>query len=68
MIKDKIKKLSTGKLTLIMYFLVSAGPYGIEEIMPKVGPCISLISICVLFPILGFPVSVVCSEMGTFFS
>lgn len=63
----KDHKLGVLQLTLIGYFIVCAGPYGIEETVLAAGPFYTLIATAALPLLLSFPFSIVCCEMSSMF-
>ncbi|CAL5991033.1 Amino_acid transporter [Hexamita inflata] len=60
-------KIGVVQLTLITYFLICAGPYGIEETVSATGPFFALLATAVLPIVLSLPLSMLCSEMGSIF-
>ena len=55
------------QLTLLTYFLVCAGPYGIEETVQAAGPAYAIVAIVVVPIVLSLPLSLICSEMSSIF-
>jgi amino acid transporter len=62
-----IKKhnLSTMTVVFMIYSLVAAGCYGIEDMIPASGPGLSLIMLIVLPFVWGLPFGLVASELGS---
>jgi amino acid transporter len=62
-----IKKhnLSTMTVVFMIYSLVAAGCYGIEDMIPESGPGLSLIMLIVLPFVWGLPFGLVASELGS---
>jgi uncharacterized membrane protein YdjX (TVP38/TMEM64 family) len=67
MSKAEYKSIGILKLTVITYFLLCAGPYGLEEAVSGTGPFLALIMIILVPLFLSLPLSLVCAEMGTLF-
>ncbi|CAL5991032.1 Amino_acid transporter [Hexamita inflata] len=65
--KKTSSKIGILQLTLITYFLICAGPYGIEETVQATGPFYALLATAVLPIVLSLPLSMLCSEMGSIF-
>ena len=51
------------QLTLIAYFLVAAGPYGVEAIVKATGPLYACLGTILLPLLLSIPLSLIFSEM-----
>ncbi|MDD4200763.1 MAG: APC family permease [Eubacteriales bacterium] len=56
-------KVST--VVFMIFCLVSAGCYGIEEMIPWTGPGLTIIMLCVLPFVWGLPFGMVASELGS---
>ena len=56
-------KVST--VVFMIFCLVAAGCYGIEEMIPECGPGLTLIMLCVLPFVWGLPFGMVASELGS---
>ena len=56
-------KVST--VVFMIFCLVAAGCYGIEEMIPECGPGLTIIMLCVLPFIWGLPFGLVASELGS---
>jgi amino acid transporter len=54
-------------MTLITYFLICAGPYGLEDTVGGAGPFLTLVAVVIVPILLSFPLSLFCAEMGTIF-
>lgn len=67
--KDKtgLKKVKMGFLTVffMVFCAVSSGAYGIEEMIPLVGPGLTLILLMVLPILYGMPLGLVSAELGS---
>ena len=54
-----------GGVVFLIYCLVAAGAFGIEEMIPEAGPGMTITLLCV-FPIIwAWPISNICAEMGS---
>jgi len=60
----KKHKLSTMTVVFMIYSLVAAGCYGIEDMIPESGPGLTLIMLIVLPFVWGLPFGLVASELG----
>ena len=56
-------KVST--VVFMIFCLVAAGCYGIEEMLPSCGPGLTIIMLCVLPFVWGLPFGLVASELGS---
>ena len=56
-------KVST--VVFMIFCLVAAGCYGIEEMIPECGPGLTIIMLCVLPFVWGLPFGMVASELGS---
>ncbi len=56
-------KVST--VVFMIFCLVAAGCYGIEEMLPECGPGLTIIMLCVLPFVWGLPFGLVASELGS---
>lgn len=56
-------KVST--VVFMIFSLVAAGCYGIEEMIPECGPGLTIIMLCVLPFVWGLPFGMVASELGS---
>lgn len=56
-------KVST--VVFMIFCLVAAGCYGIEEMIPECGPGLTIIMLCVLPFVWGLPFGLVASELGS---
>jgi amino acid transporter len=61
----KKHKMSTFTVVFMIFSLVAAGCYGIEEMIPESGPGLTLILLIVLPFIWGLPFGMVASELGS---
>ena len=61
----KTTRLSVGTVFLVVFILVSSGPYGVEEMVASSGPGVALL-LLVLIPIVwGAPMGLVCAELAS---
>lgn len=57
--------IKTSGVVFLIYCLVAAGAFGIEEMIPEAGPGMTII-LLVVFPIIwAWPISNICAEMGS---
>ena len=56
-------KVST--VVFMIFCLVAAGCYGIEEMIPECGPGLTIVMLCVLPFVWGLPFGLVASELGS---
>ena len=61
----KKHKMSTITVVFMVFSLVAAGCYGIEDMIPEAGPGITLIMLIVLPFVWGLPFGLVASELGS---
>lgn len=61
----KKTKLKTSTVVFMIFCLVSAGCFGIEEIIPACGPGLTLVMLCVLPLIWACPFGLVAAELGS---
>ena len=61
----KKHKMSTMTVVFMIFSLVAAGCYGIEDMIPAAGPGITLIMLIVLPFVWGLPFGLVTSELGS---
>jgi amino acid transporter len=61
----KKHKMSTFTVVFMVFSLVAAGCYGIEDMIPEAGPGLTLIMLIVLPFIWGLPFGLVASELGS---
>ena len=57
--------LKVSTVVFMIFCLVSAGCYGIEEMIPECGPGLTIVMLCVLPFIWGLPFGLVASELGS---
>lgn len=58
-------EIKTSGVVFLIYCLVAAGAFGIEEMIPEAGPGMT-IALLVIFPIIwAWPISNICAEMGS---
>jgi amino acid transporter len=57
--------LTLGPLAGIVYFTVSGGAYGIEDLVPSVGPGMSLLLILAVPLVWSLPIALVAAELST---
>ena len=58
-------ELSTSTVVFMIFCLVSAGCFGIEEMIPACGPGLTVIMLCILPFVWGLPFGLVASELGS---
>jgi amino acid transporter len=61
----KKHKMSTFTVVFMIFSLVAAGCYGIEDMIPEAGPGLTLILLIVLPFVWGLPFGLVASELGS---
>lgn len=61
----KKHELKVSTVVFMIFCLVAAGCYGIEEMIPECGPGLTLIMLCVLPFVWGLPFGLVASELGS---
>ena len=61
----KKHKMSTFTVVFMVFSLVAAGAYGIENMIPEAGPGLALIMLIVLPFVWGLPFGLVASELGS---
>jgi len=61
----KKHKISVATVVFMIFCLVAAGCYGIEEMIPECGPGLTIIMLCVLPFVWGLPFGLVASELGS---
>lgn len=57
--------LKTSTVVFMIFSLVAAGAYGIEEMIPEAGPGLTIIMLAVLPFVWGVPFGLVASELGS---
>jgi len=65
--RDELKttRLSLGTLFLVVFVLVSAGPFGVEEMVSATGPGMALLLILAIPLVWGAPLALVCTELAS---
>lgn len=65
--KHELKKVNmkTSTVVFMIFCLVSAGCFGIEEMIPECGPGLTIVMLCVLPLIWAAPFGLVASELGS---
>ena len=58
-------RLSVGTVFLVVFVLVSSGPYGIEEMVSATGPGLALVLLLVIPVVWGAPLALVCTELSS---
>jgi amino acid transporter len=58
-------RLSLGTIFLVVFVLVSAGPFGVEEMVSATGPGTALLLILVIPLVWGVPLALVCTELAS---
>jgi amino acid transporter len=61
----KTTRLSLGTLFLVVFVLVSAGPFGVEEMVSATGPGMALLLILAIPLVWGAPLALVCTELAS---
>lgn len=61
----KKHELKVSTVVFMIFCLVAAGCYGIEEMIPECGPGLTIIMLCVLPFVWGLPFGLVASELGS---
>lgn len=61
----KKHKIGVSTVVFMIFCLVAAGCYGIEEMIPEAGPGLTIILLCVLPFVWGLPFGLVASELGS---
>jgi amino acid transporter len=61
----KTNRLSVGTLFLVVFVLVSSGPFGVEEMVSSSGPGASLLLILLIPLIWGGPLALICTELSS---
>ena len=63
--KKQHKKLSLFQLTIMIFTLTSAGPFGIEASVQSGGVSYTLLGLIIIPIIYSIPQSLMCSELGS---
>jgi amino acid transporter len=58
-------RLSLGTVFLVVFVLVSSGPFGVEEMVSASGPGMALLLILLIPLVWGAPLGLVCAELGS---
>ena len=61
----KKHKISVATVVFMIFCLVAAGCYGIEEMIPECGPGLTIVMLCVLPFVWALPFGLVASELGS---
>ena len=61
----KTTRLSFGTIFLVVFILVSGGPYGVEEMVAGSGPGIALLLLLVIPLVWGGPIGLICAELAS---
>jgi amino acid transporter len=61
----KTTRLSVGTVFLVIFVLISSGPFGVEDIVSASGPGMALLLILVLPVVWGAPLALVCTELSS---
>ena len=59
----KRARLSVGTVFLLVFILVSSGPYGVEEMVSASGPGMTLLLILLIPLVWGGPMALLCTEL-----
>ena len=64
---DRLKttRLSVGTIFLVVFVLVSSGPFGVEEMVSATGPGMALLLILAIPLVWGAPLALVCTELAS---
>ena len=65
MTRLRTTRLSVRTLLLVVFILVSAGPFGIEEMVSSSGPGVSLLLLLLVPLVWGAPLALVCTELSS---
>jgi len=58
-------RLSVGTILLVVFILVSAGPFGVEELVVGAGPGMALLLLLVVPVVWGIPLALLCTELAS---
>jgi amino acid transporter len=58
-------RLSLGTIFLVVFVLVSAGPFGVEEMVSATGPGMALLLILAIPVVWGGPLALICTELAS---
>jgi amino acid transporter len=58
-------RLSVGTIFLVVFVLVSSGPFGVEEVVSATGPGMALLLILTVPLVWGAPLALVCTELAS---
>jgi amino acid transporter len=58
-------RLSVGTILLVVFVLVSSGPFGVEEMVSATGPGLALLLLLVIPLVWGAPLALVCTELAS---
>ncbi len=61
----KKKKIGVSTVVFMIFCLVAAGCYGIEEAIPDCGPGLTIVMLCVMPFVWAMPLGLVASELGS---
>ena len=61
----KTTRLSVGTVFLVVFILVSSGPYGVEEMVASSGPGVALLLLVLIPVVWGAPMGLVCAELAS---
>lgn len=65
--RDKSKPISVLKLVVLTFFVVSAGPYGVEEAISSGGALYTVIALVVIPFVMSIPLALMSAELATYF-
>jgi len=57
-------RLSVGTILLVVFVLVSSGPFGIEEMVSSTGPGLAVLLLLVTPIVWGVPLALICTELA----
>jgi amino acid transporter len=61
----KTHRLSVGTIFLVVFVLVSSGPFGVEEMVSSTGPGLAVLLLLVIPIVWGAPLALVCTELAS---
>ncbi len=61
----KTHRLSVGTILLVVFVLVSSGPFGVEEMVSSTGPGLAVLLLLVIPLVWGAPLALICTELAS---
>ncbi|HUF74888.1 MAG TPA: APC family permease, partial [Longimicrobiales bacterium] len=58
-------RLSVGTIFLVVFVLVSSGPFGVEEMVSATGPGLAVLLLLVIPLVWGAPLALICTELAS---